>query len=73
MITLLFISFFLLFILRIPVAFALFLSSLLVIVVSGIPPVVVIQKTFEGMTPFSYSRHSPVLSCRYSLEHGRLH
>ena len=52
MITLLFISFFLLFILRIPVAFALFLSSLLVIVVSGIPPVVVIQKTFEGMTPF---------------------
>ena len=52
MITLLFVSFFILFVLRIPVAFALFLSSLLVIVVGGIPPLVVIQKTFEGMTPF---------------------
>lgn len=52
MITLLFVSFFVLFVLRVPVAFALFLSSLLVIVVGGIPPLVVIQKTFEGMTPF---------------------
>mgnify|MGYP001465561600 FL=1 len=52
MITLLFVSFFALFVLRVPVAFALFLSSLLVIVVGGIPPLVVIQKTFEGMTPF---------------------
>ena len=52
MITLLFVSFFILFFLRIPVAFALFLYSLLVIIVGGIPPLVVIQKTFEGMTPF---------------------
>ena len=52
MITLLFVSFFILFTLRIPVAFALFLSSLLVIIVGGIPPMVVVQKIFEGMTPF---------------------
>lgn len=52
MVTLLFVCFFGLILLRVPVAFALILSSLATIVVEGLPPVLVVQKVFEGLTPF---------------------
>ena len=38
--------------LRVPVAFALILASLLVIVLEGLPPSLVALRIFEGLTPF---------------------
>jgi tripartite ATP-independent transporter DctM subunit len=52
MVALLFVVFIALIILRVPVAFALLLSSLAVIVADGLPPVLIVQKVFEGLTPF---------------------
>jgi tripartite ATP-independent transporter DctM subunit len=52
MIALLFAVFFGLILLRIPVAFALILSALAVILADGLPPVLIVQKVFEGLTPF---------------------
>ena len=52
MITLLFVSFFGLILLRVPVGFALILSSFLVIVVEGLPPTLVALRLYEGLTPF---------------------
>ena len=52
MIGLLFGAFFGLILLRVPVAFALILASLLVIVVEGLPPSLIALRIFEGLTPF---------------------
>ena len=52
MIALLFVSFFILILLRIPVGFALLLSSLTVIVADGIPPNILVQMFFQGLSPF---------------------
>ncbi len=52
MTTLLFASFFALIFLRIPVGFALILSSFLVIVADGLPPNLVALRLYEGLTPF---------------------
>ena len=52
MITLLFVAFFGLILFRIPVGFALILSSFLVIVVEGLTPNLVALRIFEGLTPF---------------------
>ena len=52
MIALLFGTFFGLILLRVPVAFALILASLLVIVLEGLPPSLIALRIFEGLTPF---------------------
>ena len=52
MITLLFVSFFILILLRIPVGFALLLSSFIVIVADGLPPNILVQIYFQGLSPF---------------------
>ncbi len=52
MIIILFVSFFGLILLRVPVGFALILSSLLVIVLEGLPPNLIALRIFEGLTPF---------------------
>ena len=52
MITLLFVSFFGLILLRVPVGFALILSSFLVIVAEGLTPNLIALRIFEGLTPF---------------------
>ena len=51
-ITLLFVSFFILILLRIPVGFALLLSSFIVIVADGLPPNILVQMFFQGLSPF---------------------
>lgn len=52
MVGLLVISFLVLILIRVPVAFALLLSSLISIVAAGIPMTVVMQKLFEGLNSF---------------------
>ena len=52
MIAILFAVFFGLILLRVPVAFALILSSLLVILLEGLPPNLIALRIFEGLTPF---------------------
>ena len=52
MVALLFGAFFLLVVLRVPVGFALLTASLAGIVADRLPPVLVAQKMFEGLTPF---------------------
>ena len=52
MIVTLFAVFFGLILLRVPVAFALILSSLLVILLEGLPPNLIALRIFEGLTPF---------------------
>ena len=52
MITLLFVSFFALILLRIPVGISLILASFLVILADGLPPTLVALRLFEGLTPF---------------------
>lgn len=52
MVGLLVVSFLVLILIRVPVAFALLLSSLISIVAAGIPMTVVMQKLFEGLNSF---------------------
>ena len=52
MIVTLFAVFFGLILLRVPVAFALILASLLVILLEGLPPNLIALRIFEGLTPF---------------------
>jgi tripartite ATP-independent transporter DctM subunit len=52
MVALLFAAFLMLVVLRVPIGFALLTASLATIVAGGLPPVLVAQKMFEGLTPF---------------------